>query len=1702
MIKPTLSTLLFAIFSHVAFGQAPASPNNVSVFPASGTGSSSYTITWSDQSANETNFVLYRSEMGGPYTRVGIIFNQTSYVDTGRDVSKVYKYAVSSAIYSLESDLWYQSGNASTPSSCGTVFCYPEACSGEYGVNIDYVKTIEASCSDCQLGIDFSRLQLDSGGDALMIYDGNSVDAPLIATYNNSTAPTKPLIATGKKLTVRFKTDFSRSPGFNLGWSLTTSCHTRPNTPTDFSFGNVYSSLVQLKWTDTNSDELNYEIEYGKGQHFANPTFIKLPANTTSHVINNLDSSSEYSLRVRATIGDIKSYWSYDHVIITNEAPFRRSVLPVQTPFSAANSSYVKMGDMNSDKLQDFVAITYPQGNAEMGVFLNNGSGPFTYKKISDNLIGSFVLYDIDHDKDLDIVMMTYFTGIAAWINNGSEFAFKQLISFNINANTQFLISDYNNDGYEDILLSGIPDVRWFRNNRHLEFSPDTINIIDKVVSKVRAEDLNNDGLSDLLLQENGNYFFTAFLNSGAANNFRFIHSSNYDNSVDENSVPVDFDDDGDTDFLGNGLQLSVNQDGSLLPPTSLNESQPSDVQGANQVIDWDGDGDMDVIYRVAYSNSLFINIDGKLYQVTNFAFDKNLFHTPLPTVDWDDDGDIDLVAINLGQQVVLWKNEIPGINKKPNAPTVPAALVNGASVQLSWQKATDDHTQNPKYNFFISRDGDEDVRSSMAFRDDGKTKLPGLRTLNTTSIVINDLKTGNYTWGVQSIDASDLASSFVTSTFKVVNESAIESPSGLKVDSYAPYEVNLSWTDNSDNETEFVILRSKTVNSGYTEVGTVAANQTTYRDTGLKPVTLYNYRIYARNTSGESQLSPIVTVTTYPNFVVHGERNFSKTFPTSYLGDMDWSDLNKDGRPDITVAGTGSNAFGSFNYLEVFTQNGSDPWSYTQQLLPLRNGYDIDNIVALQWQDFDRDGDFDLGLLGVRRGTPPGSRHFIIIRDDRDGYYSPTLVDNLGIEPRSLNWGDFDNDGDQDILVGVDNETKVYFMNDPALVEIGLKMNLPHGGASRWTDFDNDGDLDIVIANLTKFAVYENTGSTFALKKEIAFSGNSYSISVTDADRDGDEDYLVGNNLIENDRVNDNFIQRSLNLTGGNNLNYWVDYNNDNVPDIVNEVTNSMTSFRGNDGLVYTNDEGFPSSVSRSSGLNFADIDNDGDLDFFSAMTIAAMYYENWGFIENKTRTVRGKPQPPVGLSATVNGNTAKLSWVLNDKLDNQTYNVAIGTASGKHDVLNPLSDPVTGYHRTNKVGNARYASHKIIKDLPDGVYFWSVQAIDLSYKGGLFSAEQTFVIGTPPLSKAQITSATALSSKHVKIEFTNTPQGAETTVFVSENGVAFEKLSTTTATSQDFYGKEKTTYFFRIIQKKDGQSSEYSEVTEVTTLARPVIVGTDFKIKEDETLTIALGDIDVTGINYPEGYKLLLGEAGENYSIVGNEITPEANFFGTLLGEMRVANEVDTSDVYHFTVEVESVNDAPGMFDLISPSGRTPGTVIDFFWTASEDVEGDELNYTLVLTWSDGSGPHEIVVENILLTNYGLALADYPELVGMEVTWRVTAFDSSGAFTLASEPFTFTIPVREGPTTGVNEYVNCIYMYPNPVSKTLYLEIRDRSVETISVFDMKGSRVYSGSVDRKEEVAIDVSEFMTGLYVVNLTSSTQTRTLKFIKR
>ncbi|MEE8329270.1 MAG: fibronectin type III domain-containing protein, partial [Thermodesulfovibrionia bacterium] len=80
--------------------------------------------------------------------------------------------------------------------------------------------------------------------------------------------------------------------------------------------------------------------------------------------------------------------------------------------------------------------------------------------------------------------------------------------------------------------------------------------------------------------------------------------------------------------------------------------------------------------------------------------------------------------------------------------------------------------------------------------------------------------------------------------------------PTNLSASAVSTSQINLSWTDNSNNEIGFSIEQKDDAGGTYTEIATVGADVTTYSTTGLNKAKTYFYRVLAYTGTGSSAYS------------------------------------------------------------------------------------------------------------------------------------------------------------------------------------------------------------------------------------------------------------------------------------------------------------------------------------------------------------------------------------------------------------------------------------------------------------------------------------------------------------------------------------------------------------------------------------------------------------------------------------------------------------------------------------------------------------------------------------------------------------------------------------------------------------------------------------------------------------------------------
>ena len=253
---------------------------------------------------------------------------------------------------------------------------------------------------------------------------------------------------------------------------------------------------------------------------------------------------------------------------------------------------------------------------------------------------------------------------------------------------------------------------------------------------------------------------------------------------------------------------------------------------------------------------------------------------------------------------------------------------------------------------------------------------------------------------------------------------------------------------------------------------------------------------------------------------------------------------------------------------------------------------------------------------------------------------------------------GDFDNDGFEDLFVtGLDRAVLYHNNGNGTFTDVTAKAGTAIPGWSTsagFFDFDNDGYLDLFVARyinwsfaknqpcgsattrhychpllfpgLTSVLLHNNGDGTFTdvsrASRIARAAGRGLGVAFADYDGDGWTDIYVANDSMQSYLYHNNgdgtFTEKGItagaaytedgNAFAGMGVDF-ADYNNDGLPDLVvtDLASETYMLFRNAGGGQFANETessglGKASRVSTGWGVKWADIDNDGWKDLFSA--------------------------------------------------------------------------------------------------------------------------------------------------------------------------------------------------------------------------------------------------------------------------------------------------------------------------------------------------------------------------------------------------------------------------------------------------------------------------------------------------------------------
>lgn len=468
--------------------------------------------------------------------------------------------------------------------------------------------------------------------------------------------------------------------------------------------------------------------------------------------------------------------------------------------------------------------------------------------------------------------------------------------------------------------------------------------------------------------------------------------------------------------------------------------------------------------------------------------------------------------------------------------------------------------------------------------------------------------------------------------------------------------------------------------------------------------------------------------------------------------GALSWVDFDADGDLDLFVAGSRPSS-PSF-LATLLRNDGSvplrlDQWSFSDAYDKTLSPFLALELPAVDWADFDGDGRVDaaLGGLDSTGGRLDVYRNVGTPIDDVWHFRRQEIADSSVMGRAQPHWFDADNDGDQDLLVltfPTEIGAVTLYRNDGPDPEDADRWtftevkDLPFGGAQSIDtgDFDRDGDLDVLVGGDDvdlhhPIQVYENRGALEfrRVRREPFVTAIETEALWFDATDDGALDAMgigpQGPSIFYWDgrRYDFRFLyggQASLPAIG--------DLDHDGGADLVllgtdNQAPATWVLRNPGTGVFHeiVPDPVTLAPVSRGV-VALGDFDGDRDLDV-AVSGRGADGFPVLNVTRNTESETNGRPGAPGDPRLTWQGDEIVFRWLpaSDDWTGAPSYNVVVSNLDGREVV--PGHADEDGHRRLPEVGNAGYVTHLTLRDVGPGSYCWQVQAIDGSYVGSAFT-------------------------------------------------------------------------------------------------------------------------------------------------------------------------------------------------------------------------------------------------------------------------------------------------------------------------------------------------------------------------------------------
>ena len=793
--------------------------------------------------------------------------------------------------------------------------------------------------------------------------------------------------------------------------------------------------------------------------------------------------------------------------------------------------SALKWGDVDSDGDLDifWMGLKNSRSTITNKMLLNQSDFDGNISWAFDNSIvmpdlrnGDIAWNDVDLDGDLDLLasgqQITVESGVTKLYLNDPIGRLGEDTNQEIEPlkGTAICFSDLDNDADSDLIISGYSPIdSTLKTLIYVNEPTGNFRLIDQQINfgtifgSIKAIDINMDGFKDIAI-------------SGAVE-----HSINYDNF-----------------YIVDTLEISEQGD-VLSADTTLLLLNPRDSIWAleGKIFLNDGTGNLEFSEHQTIEGARTISF-----------VDIDQDHKP----DIVASGSME-IGDNDSSFVSVYLNTFENENIKPTPPAVLESFAISNRVIFNWGNGQDDiaPSQSLQYNLSISRIlNNNDIKTLIS------NITPFNSSNNSTKLIreFTGIPWGDYVWKVQSVDPSGSVSDW-SNEKKLFIPRLVKSLQSIPGYSYGVSR----WSDiNDDHLLDLAITGNLYTGSSKTQIYLNDAGILNVNNQQPTMANIYGGHLSFVDYNNDGFLDISMTGIATVNFstftalllykwedgtFVLDENDHQLSLTDGYWGGQynhDWADYDNDG--DLDLISGGLSIFDNVNYLTIFKNNKGLLSEDTVQsdLIPLFP-------CAVAWIDINGDNYTDLLTLGrldlngvshmyINDGmgklikSPeqpfemPSTLHAISVGDHNSDGYDDIAVAHLngnemytniytneysvssqnkfslhqelqGATYASLDWGDYDNDGDLDLVTSgytsslttdqgqeeyINPITNIYQQNEQGVFVFDSSLYMIDSvglSSTQWGDYDNDGDLDLLLTGETAekeliTRVYENLES------------------------------------------------------------------------------------------------------------------------------------------------------------------------------------------------------------------------------------------------------------------------------------------------------------------------------------------------------------------------------------------------------------------------------------------------------------------------------------------------------------------------------------------------------------------------------------------------------------------------------------------------